>query len=244
MTGFGEKRPARALKSAPRHTAPSALQAQAAVGYAGFMRAVFIFIVLLLLGAIAVPATIAVRFWMDAGDVIARAEQSGALAPPPASGRLSWAEYTIAADEFSETWRTGAIPCRTLALLWADVSTPQGVSPAMPVSQKLAGALLSERQATSVRWQMRRFAVACRLEQRFDDRQILRAWLATASFGAGAEGLEAAAQAIFHKPSNALNPAESARLAVLLRAPGLRGQDERWAERAHAIEQRVAARAR
>jgi penicillin-binding protein 1A len=111
------------------------------------------------------------------------------------------------------------------------------------VSQKFATALLADRRATSVRWQVRRFVVACRLEQRFDDRQLLRMWLATASFGQDAVGLESAAQAIFGKPSRDLNAEESARLAALLRAPSLRNQPDRWAERARSIQERVAAQA-
>lgn len=207
------------------------------------MRVVFIFVVLLLLIVLAVPATIAVQFWTDGGSVIARAEQSGALRAPPGGARLTTVERTIAMHEFPETWRTHAIPCRTLAFLWFDLTTddaPQGT----PVSQKFATALLSERRATSIRWQVRRFVVACQLEQRFDDAQLLRMWLAAASFGEGAVGLENAAQAIFGKPSRALNGEESARLAALLRAPGLRGQPERWAERARTIQERVAPRAR
>jgi membrane carboxypeptidase/penicillin-binding protein PbpC len=208
------------------------------------MRAVFIFVVLIIVIGLAVPVTFAVRFWMDAGSVLTRAEQSGALRVPGAgAGRLTMAERTIAMHEFRDTWRARAVPCRTLAVLWADITTdsaPQGVS----VSQKFATELLSERRATSIRWQIRRFIVACQLEQRFNDRQLLRLWLARASFGQGAEGIENAAQAIFGKPSRALNAEESARLTALLRAPSLRTQPERWTERALAIQQQVAGPAR
>jgi monofunctional biosynthetic peptidoglycan transglycosylase len=88
---------------------------------------------------------------------------------------------------------------------------------------------------------VRRLIVSCQLEQRFDDRQLLRLWLGRASFGRDVVGLENAAQAIFGKPSSALNRDESARLAALLRAPSLRTQPERWTERAREIEERVAA---
>jgi hypothetical protein len=203
------------------------------------MRAVFIFVVLLLLIVMAVPTTFAVQLWMDGRAVIVRAGQAGALRASATRGPLSMAERTIAMNEFPETWRTHAVPCRTLAFLWADLTTddaPQGT----PVSQKFATDLLSDRRATSVRWQLRRFVVACQLEQRFDDAQLLRMWLANASFGQGVAGIENAAQAIFQKPSRELNAEESARLAALVRAPGLRGQPERWAERARVIQERVA----
>jgi hypothetical protein len=202
------------------------------------MRVVFIFIVLLVLLALAVPTTFAVQYWLDGRSVIARAEQGGALRAP--AGRLSVAEYTIAMNEFRETWRTRAIPCRTLANLWADVSTESAPS-TLPVSHKFATALLTERREMSIRWQVRRLIVSCQLEQRFDDRQLLRLWLGRASFGRDVVGLENAAQTIFGKPSSALNRDESARLAALLRAPSLRTQPERWTERAREIEERVAA---
>jgi hypothetical protein len=204
------------------------------------MRAIFIFVVILLLIGMAVPITFAVRFWMDGQSVMARAEQNGALRQPPASGRLTPVERTIAMNEFASTWRTSGTPCRTLAFLWLDVTTddaPQGVS----VSQKFATTLLADRRETSIRWQVRRLIVACQLEQRFDDVQLLRRWLARASFGEGVVGIEAASQAIFGKPSQQLNAEESAKMAALLRAPSLRLQPERWAERARAIQARIAA---
>jgi hypothetical protein len=201
----------------------------------------FIFLVLLLLIAMAVPVTFAAQFWMDGGSVIARAEQRGALRAPAASGRLSTAERTIAMNEFPGTWNMQAIPCRTLAFLWSDLSSPDWRHPGMPVSQRFATVLLSDRRGTSVRWQLRRFVVACQLERRFDDARLLRMWLATVNFGQGAVGLESAAQSIFEKPSRELNAEESARLAALLRAPNLRDQPDRWAERAQSIQARVAA---
>lgn len=204
------------------------------------MRAVFIFVVILVLLSLAVPVTFAVQLWMDGQATLARAERSGALHVPPA-GQLSTAERTIAMHEFRETWRGSAIPCRTFALLWADLT--EGAGPrGMPVSHKVAASVLGEQRGTSVRWQLRRLVVACQLEQRFDDRQLLRMWLEEAYFGRGATGVEGAAQAIFGKPSSALGRGESARLAALLRAPGLRANEELWAERARVIEERANAR--
>jgi hypothetical protein len=202
------------------------------------MRAVFIFIVLLLLIVLAVPVTFAVQLWSDGRAVIVRAEQRGDLRASATRGGLSTAERTIAMNEFRETWGSRAMPCRTLANLWADLTTdtaPLGT----PVSQKLATALMGDRRATSVRWQLRRFVVACQLELRYDDPKLLRAWLANASFGEGLVGMESAAQAAFGKSSRELNAEESARLAVLLRAPSLRTQPERWAERAQQIRGRI-----
>ena len=202
------------------------------------MRVVFIFIVILVLIALAAPATFAVQVWLDGQSTIARAAQSGALGRARA-GRLSVAEYTIAMNEFRETWRSRAMPCRTLANLWADLTT-ESAPDTLPVSHKLAGSLM-ERREMSIRWQVRRLIVSCQLEQRYDDRQMLRLWLDNASFGGDLVGLENASVAVFGKPSSALNRDESARLAALLRAPSLRTQPERWTERARLIQERMAA---
>ncbi len=203
------------------------------------MRAVFIFVVILLLIGMAVPITFAVRFWMDGQSVLARAEQSGALRVP-ARGPLTGVERTIAMSEFRSTWRTSGTPCRTLMFIWADLTTesaPRG----MPVSQRVSTMLLGDQEGTSVRWQVRRLIVACQLEQRFDDPQLLRLWLAKAYFGRNETGIETASQSIFGKPSRELNAEESARLAVLLKGPGVRANPERWAERARQMQQRIAA---
>jgi hypothetical protein len=204
------------------------------------MRVVFIFIVLLVLLALAAPVAFGVQLWMEGRNLIARAEAGDALHAVSA-GSLNQVERTIAMNEFRETWRSRAIPCRTLATLWSDITT-DNARQSLPVSHKLATAVLGERRQTSMRWQLRRIIVSCQLEQRFDDRQMLRLWLSGADFGGGAVGLERAAQAFFAKAAGALNGDESARLAALLRAPSLRSQPERWAERARQIEERVAPR--
>jgi hypothetical protein len=204
------------------------------------MRAVFIFVVILLLIGMAVPITFATRFWMDGQSVMARAQQGGVLRVP-ARGPLTPVERTIAMSEFRGTWKTHGTPCRTLMFIWLDLTTedaPRG----MPVSQRVSAELLGEQHGTSIRWQIRRLITACQLEQRFDDAQLLRLWLATAYFGQDETGIETASQSIFGKPSRELNAEECARLAVLLKAPGLRRNPALWAERAQQLRERLAAR--
>lgn len=206
------------------------------------MRAVFIFVVILLLIGMAVPITFAAQYWMDGQSVLARSERSGALRVP-ASGPLTGVERTIAMSEFRDTWKARGTPCRTLVFIWADLTTesaPRGI----PVSQRLSATLLGEQNGTSIRWQIRRLIVACQLEQRFDDAQLLRLWLATAYFGRDETGIETASQSIFGKPSRELNAEQSAQLAVLLKGPGLRGNPARWAERAQQLQARLPAATR
>ena len=220
----------------PNGARPSAL---AAPVYAGSVRTAFRLFLVLLFLAVAAPAAIAITFWVDQSSVIARAEQSGALHQP--ENHLNTVERTIAIDQFSQTWGTRALPCRTLSLLWTDLSTQDIVPPSMPVSQRLATILVGNQHGASVRWQLSRLVVSCQLEQRYNDTRMFRAWLSTAFFGQNMRGVESAAQSVFAKPAAILNTEESAKLAALLHAPGLRNQPDRWARAAQQISARIAA---
>ena len=216
------------------------------VVYAPAVRALFRLFVIVLIVAFLGCVGVAVSFWMESDAVIARAAEEGAFAQPPnGDPHLTMAEHTIALDQFSQTWGTRATPCRTAALLWTDLTTPNATIPGMPVSQRLATALLARQGGgTSIRRQLQRIVVACQLEQRFDDTPLLRAWLATAYFGENARGIDGAAQAIFGKPAAALSADEAARLAALLRAPNLRNLPDAWTQRAERIKERVTAQTR
>ncbi len=207
------------------------------------MRVAFILLFFVFVVAVATPVVLAVNFWMDAGDVLTRAAPSGVLTPSGETKPLTLPERIIAADQFPETWSRRAFPCRTLDLLWTDFTDPDARPPAMPASQRAATTILGERRIASVRWQMRRLLVACQLEQRYSDAQLLRIWLAQASFGQNITGLDNAARANFAKPAASLNMLESAKLAVLLHAPGLRTQPARWNTEALSLLQRLNARA-
>jgi penicillin-binding protein 1A len=208
------------------------------------MRAAFVFAFIMLLLAVLTPVAAALMLWNDASDAIAHAAPSGVLTPSGETKPLLGAERIIAADQFGETWGGHAFPCRTLGLIWSDFTDPEARPVAMPASQRAATTLLGDRRIASARWQMRRLLVACQLEQRYNDSQLLRIWLAQASFGQNVTGLEAAARAYFAKPARALNAEQSAKLAVLLRTPGLRTQPDRWTAAAQAVLERTGWRAK
>lgn len=203
----------------------------------------FRLVVVLQFIAFAVCVGVIINFWMDGGSAVSRAMQNGVLAQPLPRTPLTPVEHTIAVDQFAQTWGMRAFPCRTGALLWRDVTDPDWRPPAMPVSQRAATAVLADHRGTSIRWQIRRLIVACQLDGAYDDAQLLRAWLSRAYFGQQTYGVEAAAQAVFGKPAAALTAEEAAKLAVLLRAPGLRAQPDRWTQEALTLQQRVAAQA-
>ncbi|HEX2069844.1 MAG TPA: PBP1A family penicillin-binding protein [Actinomycetota bacterium] len=71
----------------------------------------------------------------------------------------------------------------------------------------------------SLRRKLREAIIATRLEQRFTKNQILEKYLNSVYFGAGAYGVEAAAQTYFGRPAKDLNVDQSATLAGLIPAP-------------------------
>ena len=102
----------------------------------------------------------------------------------------------------------------TLANLRAG-RTVQGGS---TLTQQLAKNVFLNADRT-VKRKVQELMLAFRLEQRFSKDQILEMYLNRVYFGAGAYGVEAAAQRYFDKPAAKLTLGESAMLVGLLKAP-------------------------
>jgi penicillin-binding protein 1A len=86
------------------------------------------------------------------------------------------------------------------------------------ITQQLAKNLFLTQERTVVR-KVQEVALALWLERKFSKTQILEMYLNRVYFGAGAYGIEAAAQRYFDKPAQKLTVAEAATLAGLVRAP-------------------------
>ena len=86
------------------------------------------------------------------------------------------------------------------------------------ITQQLAKNLFLTQERTLTR-KVQELGLALWLEQKFSKPQILEMYLNRVYFGAGAYGLEAAAQRYFEKPAQKLSVAEAAMLAGLVRSP-------------------------
>ncbi len=84
---------------------------------------------------------------------------------------------------------------------------------------KSEAAYVNECRRGSMRRKIEEAIYALAMELKYSKDDILSIYLNRAYLGAGAYGVEAAAQRYFSKPANALNPQESAMLAGLLTAP-------------------------
>jgi penicillin-binding protein 1A len=86
------------------------------------------------------------------------------------------------------------------------------------ITQQLAKNLFLTQERTFTR-KIQEVALALWLERKFSKTQILDMYLNRVYFGAGAYGIEAAAQRYFTKPATRLTVAEAAMLAGLVRSP-------------------------
>ena len=86
------------------------------------------------------------------------------------------------------------------------------------ITQQLAKNLFLTQERTVTR-KIQEVALALWLERKFSKAQILEIYLNRVYFGAGAYGIEAAAQRYFSKPASKITVAEAAMLAGLVRSP-------------------------
>ena len=101
---------------------------------------------------------------------------------------------------------------------------------ASTLSQQLAKLLITGGERSPVR-KLRELLYAVEMEQTLGKNRILRLFLATAPWGAGLCGAEAAAKHYLGKSAHELTPAQAAWLAAMLHNPNLEAQ--RWSDTGH-----------
>lgn len=212
------------------------------------------------LGALAIvllvsaPLAKTMSEWRDAGSTISEAARDGVLPAEVSDAPLTLAEQAVVAAEFNDTWNRNGFPCTSLDAIWIArllIEVAQGdyiggggrsgTTVAYAVTKVLiVPEMRFERSTDRV---IQEPLIACQLEHRYTNQQLLRMYLPQAYFGKREYGLHAAAQAYFGKHENELTVDEAARLAALLRAPNqYANNEERWAERAQLIAERMEAR--
>ncbi len=112
----------------------------------------------------------------------------------------------------------GIDPIGLLRAAYANLRAGHVVQGGSTLTQQLAKNVFLERDRTLKR-KVQELLLAFWLERKFTKDQILEMYLNRVYFGAGAYGVEAAAQRYFDKPAAKLSLAESAMLVGLLKAP-------------------------
>jgi len=106
--------------------------------------------------------------------------------------------------------------------LWLNLRGGDVVAGGSTITQQVARNLLLDphaRQARTLQRKLREMALAWQIEARYSKDEILALWLNQTDFGNVAYGIDAAANAVFGKPANALSLAECALLAGLPQSP-------------------------
>jgi penicillin-binding protein 1A len=102
--------------------------------------------------------------------------------------------------------------------LVADIGEGRAAQGASTITQQLARNLFLTSDRTVER-KGEELIYAVELEQKYSKQQILGLYLSRVYFGAGAYGIEAAAERYFDKPASRLTIREAAMLAALMKSP-------------------------
>lgn len=114
----------------------------------------------------------------------------------------------------------GIDPLRILAAFVANQRAGEIVEGGSTITQQLVRAILLDRSRTYSR-KLKEAILALRVEERYSKQQILEAYLNRVYFGDGYYGVEAAARGYFGKAVAALDVAEAATLAALIKGPSI-----------------------
>jgi 1A family penicillin-binding protein len=112
----------------------------------------------------------------------------------------------------------GLDPVRIVGAAWRNVRAGRIREGGSTITQQLARATQLSPVRTFER-KLREAMIALRLEERYSKTQLLQEYLNTVYFGEGFYGVEAASRGYFGKSASALDSAEAALLAALVRSP-------------------------
>jgi penicillin-binding protein 1A len=136
----------------------------------------------------------------------------------------------------------GVDPIGLLRAAYANYSSGRVVQGGSTLTQQLAKNLFLNPDRTIER-KLQEVVLAVWLESHFTKEEILQLYLNRVYFGAGATGIEKAAQVYFQKPTSELTIAEAATLAGVLKAPSAtnpQSNPKAAAERARLVLQSMA----
>ncbi len=125
----------------------------------------------------------------------------------------------VIAEEDERFYQHGALDYKGIArALWINIKYKRIVEGGSTITQQLARSLFLNMNQT-IRRKVKEALLATELERRFTKDQILEMYLNEVYFGAGAYGIESAAETYFGKHASELNLPESAMLAGVIKAP-------------------------
>src|SRR3989440_2258783 len=166
------------------------------------------------------PLNVPSKVYDTKGDLLAVWQDADYRAPVKLSQVPPTVVHAVLDAEDATFYQHGALDFRSILRAFSsDVSSGGGLQGGSTITQQLVknAVLNSER---SVNRKLREAVLAYRLEQQMSKDQILERYLNTVYLGNGAYGVQAAAQTYFGRDVSALDPAQAALLAGVIRNPG------------------------
>ncbi len=129
------------------------------------------------------------------------------------------AREAVIAEEDERFYEHGALDYRgIMRAIWQDIRHGRAIQGGSTITQQLARSLFLT-QARTIRRKVKEALLAIELEKKFTKDQILEMYLNEVYFGAGAYGIESAAETYFGKHASELTLPEAAMLAGVIKAP-------------------------
>ncbi len=129
------------------------------------------------------------------------------------------AKKAVIAEEDERFYKHGALDYKgIMRALWEDLRYGRVVQGGSTITQQLARSLFLTQERT-VKRKVKEALLAIELEKKFTKDQILEMYLNEVYFGAGAYGIESAAETYFGKHASELTLPEAAMLAGVIKAP-------------------------
>ncbi len=129
------------------------------------------------------------------------------------------AKKAVIAEEDERFYQHGALDYKgIMRALWEDLRYGRVVQGGSTITQQLARSLFLTQERT-IKRKVKEALLAIELEKKFTKDQILEMYLNEVYFGAGAYGIESAAETYFGKHASELTLPEAAMLAGVIKAP-------------------------
>jgi penicillin-binding protein 1A len=137
----------------------------------------------------------------------------------PLANISDFLKKAVISQEDKRFYEHGALDYRGIArAIWVDITHLSLSEGASTITQQLARSLFLTNEVSAQR-KIKEALIAIQLEKKFTKDQILEMYLNQVYFGAGAYGVESASETFFGIHASALDLAQSAMLAGIIKAP-------------------------
>lgn len=177
--------------------------------------------------------------WHLGDEAFHAAEAEGLFASASSNAASTSFETAIQKTWFHQNWKDRGSVCAQISSAWTAVmgGRPEPNEIAIALSNQTFLSL--PNHDLTLESHLRRASLACALESRFSNLQMLRFYLRRASFDGKVIGAETASQTVFGKPVGELDADESIMLAALFESGSISNNPAAWNKRADYVRKRL-----